>query len=444
MRSVCKVQSNFIFIFVSLVSALYAVDSRALPAFAMREKVSCNVCHSNGSAPHLTELGFMYRRAGFRFPANIGNKELDDANMEALKHFVGGVNVDYNVVTQKPVGGSEALVNNNFDVREVELYLVGAFFGNYATWSELDMTPGTAPATPSGASAAQTNASVALSLADLRYVSGDQNFYYSVRAGLIAPEGYGASDQWFDDGAIPLFDTLSALHSPGTGNQLDTLTIPFGAMGMAQMGAEFGVNWTQTFLTLGIYNGFDGSNGYTTQTQSTLSPAQMNASSKGSKDVKLQLDQFINQKFAVTAAYYNGRITLLDPTNTVPWEDSYQLGRVYGTYFLMPNVLDLMAGVSYGSYEFDAPTASTVAGHFNNDGAFVGASYYVKPHLTLGARVDYVSYDSTTSPSPRAQSATLLASLPYENNIWVFHFIRTSDDINGLTNDFRAEWRFLF
>ena len=68
----------------------------------MREKVSCSVCHSNGSAPHLSEVGFLYRRAGFRFPQNIGNGELDDANMEVLKHFVAGINVDYEAITTNP------------------------------------------------------------------------------------------------------------------------------------------------------------------------------------------------------------------------------------------------------------------------------------------------------------------------------------------------------
>lgn len=443
--------SKFIIYFFVGIFDLGVRPALALPAFAMREKVSCTLCHTNGSAPHLTETGFLYRRAGFRFPQNIGNKALDDENMDVLKHFVAGINVDYEAVTNKPQGGSESLVQNNFDVREVEFYpVVGAFLGNYAAWSEIDASPTSVPATPGGTSA-PTAGAVNLNEAELRYVDGDKDFYYGIRAGLIAPEGYGASDQWPDDGALPLVDSLSAVNI-ATG--IDTLALPLGANNVPQLGAEIMASWTKTYLTLGIYNGFDGTNGYATNlansvnagyqaTPSTLNVAQMNAQGKGSKDVKLQLDQMLG-KFAITAVYYNGRIALLDSSGLVPWQENYQMGRLYGSYFVIPNRVDLMAGAGAGQFGFVQSGASTIAGHFNNVGTFLGGNYYVMPHLTLSARVDYYQYDTTASPRPIAQSATLLASLPYENNLFIFHFIRTEDVFAGLTNDFRAEWRFLY
>jgi hypothetical protein len=425
-----------------------------LPAFAMREHVSCTMCHTNGSAPHLTQVGYLYRRAGFRFPQNIGNKDLDEKNLDILKHFVAGISVDYEAVTNKPqsnANGSEALVQNNFDVREIEVYpVVGAFLGNFAAWSELDATSTTATAQPNNSpatgAATANNGSVNLNGADLRYVDGDKDFFWGVRAGLIAPEGYGASDQSIDDGAIPLMDSQSAVHFSPDGTQFDTLATPMGAMDVAQMGVELEASWPTTFLTLGIYNGFDGSTGYNptgTGSQSALVPAQMNAQSKGSKDFKIQLDKMW-ERFALTGVYYNGRITLLDPNNAVPWLNDYQMGRVYGTYFAVPNILDIMTGVGGGQSAFVNPNSSTVAGHFDTLGAFISANYYLKQHVTLSAKLDYYQYDTSASPRPAAQAASLLASLPYENNIFVFHLIRTEDAVNGLTNDFRAEWRFLF
>ncbi len=425
-----------------------AKSAWALPAFAIREGVSCTVCHSNGSAPHLTEVGYLYRRAGFRFPSNIGNKEVDAANMDLLKHFVAGLNIDYELATAYKSGSSpEAVVSNDFNVREAELWpVVGSFFGNFAVWSELDMVPSTATIDPATNTTNGNNAAVELSQADLRYVWGDQNFFYSIRAGLMAPEGYGASDQFLDDGSLPIMESLSAIHAPGTANELDTLAIPLGAMETPQVGFEFGINWPKKFLTLGMYNGFDGTNGLakTPIGQSDMTPALMQAQGRASKDFKVQYDQFVNEKFAYTAVYYNGRISLLDPSNGVAWLDSYQMGRLYGTFFAQPNKLDLLAGAGYGEYGYVVSGSNKKDGDFHNMGAFVGANYYVRPHLTLSAHADYYEYDSTAAEVPVATGVSLFASLPYENNIWVFHLVHTEDDLNGRTNDFRAEWRFLY
>ena len=138
-------------------------------------------------------------------------------------------------------------MQNGVNVPEAEIWpLVGAFFGNYATWVELDMVPDPVPATTAGVAGTST-ANVELSLADLRYVEGNQDFFYGLRAGLIArPRALALPDQWIDDGAIPLMDVLSAMHK-ATGT--DTLATPLGAMNQPQMGVEFQASWTKSFLT---------------------------------------------------------------------------------------------------------------------------------------------------------------------------------------------------
>src|SRR5476651_267193 len=170
-----------IFVLICILWTLVARTSYALPAFAMREKVSCVLCHTNGSAPHLTKTGYLYRRAGFRFPTYIGNLEKDNEALQLLNHLAVGVNVDYNIVTQKPqAGGAEGLTQNNFNVGEAEIWpLVGGFFGNYGVWTELDMVPVTTG-----------DGGVDFSQADLRYVSGTSDVFFNMRAGMMAPEGY--------------------------------------------------------------------------------------------------------------------------------------------------------------------------------------------------------------------------------------------------------------
>lgn len=429
------------------INLILSESAKALPAFAMRENVSCTLCHTNGSAPHLTKTGYLYRRAGFRFPTYIGNLEKDNDALKALLHLAVGVNADYNVVDsqQAQVAGqppvpSEGLTANNFDMREAEIWpLIGAFFGNYAFWSEVDFTPSTVGGS-GGASLADT---------ELRYIWGDEHTFYSIRAGFIAAEGYGASDQGIDDGNIPLFDTLAAQY-----NGINTLSLPLGAFNNPELGFEFQGNLDETHFTAGIYNGFDGSNTLaasqasvaagTGPVASTSSPQYMNPNAKGAKDYKLQVDQFLGDKLELTGVYYNGTTSLLDPSGTVVWVNNYALWRLYGTYAVVPNVVDAMAGLAQGTYNYVNSGSNTVAGAFRNIGAFVGGNYYVKPHLTFSARYDYFDYSYGTTPAPRAIAYVLMASLPYDNNMFVFHFNRTQDDVAGLSNDFRAEWRFLF
>src|ERR1035437_9434986 len=92
---------------VVIVAATVLLETKpasALPAFARREEASCTLCHTNGSAPHLTKAGYMFRRSGFRMPNDIGNKELDAKNMTIQNHMTAGINVDYQVAQAIPPG----------------------------------------------------------------------------------------------------------------------------------------------------------------------------------------------------------------------------------------------------------------------------------------------------------------------------------------------------
>src|ERR1039457_2333239 len=93
----------------------------SLPAFALRENAPCTLCHVNGSAPHLTQYGFMYRRAGYRNPAMIGNDAQDKDAMNLTYHTAVGTNFDYEWASSKDRTGTPATVTSNqFDVREIE------------------------------------------------------------------------------------------------------------------------------------------------------------------------------------------------------------------------------------------------------------------------------------------------------------------------------------
>jgi len=419
-----------LFVSVSAVN-----EAQAIPAFALREKFSCVMCHANGSPPHLTPFGYLYRRAGFRLPDNIGNKELDAKYQTFPEHMAVGLTLSYDYLSNKAPGASKYSVTaNQINVPEVEFWpLVGAFFGNFGTWSEIDAVPGTT-----------TTSGIGLSQSDIRYVSGTADSFFNFRGGLIAPEGFGASDQWLHDGNIPLMDRVTAYY-----NQ-DTLTAPFGAMGQPELGVEVGYNHFSSHVTLGMYDGFSGvsSNG---AAASSLTPILTNRSTGIGKDYKLQLDQFIGDIGAVTVGYYKGYIHLSDPSFTsIQWNDSYNAERVYLTYFAIPGTLDLLAGAGLSTHQY-ATTTTDPTGTFKSKGGFIGAMYYAAPHLTLAGRLDYNKLNDMPDAPARVLGYSLQASLPYENNQFIFHANFTHSDetdgadvLAGNTRDLGFEWRFLF
>ncbi|MGE5084737.1 MAG: hypothetical protein ACM3MG_00445 [Bacillota bacterium] len=412
---------KFIFLFLYFICCFFIdATSYALPAFARRENVSCTMCHVNGSAPRLTEFGYMYRRAGFRNPWDIGKIEKDNEAARITDHMSAQIVLQYLYGTSKEPGASSEVVNDNFDIPTVSVFpVVGAFNGNFSAWSAID-----AVAKPS-------EEGVSLSDADLRYVIGDQHLFYNFRAGLIGYQGYGLADRGLlGGGDIPLINSTSPYY-----NQ-DALFTPFGDSN--QLGAEAGVNYQHSHFTIGIYNGFDG----TTLNAGTpeLNPAIYSSSTKGHKDIKAQLDQFIGSQFEATFVYYNGAATILDPSNTVPWRNNYDAWRLYLAYSAIPSVLDLNAGFGYDTYHWVNSGSTDVEGTGIKNGSSLEALYYGVPSLTLEARWDYVRYNQGAD----VKGVQFLINFPRENNIFIIGFNNVNSDIAESTAQYFAKWNFLF
>ena len=413
------------------------IDANALPAFARRENVSCTMCHTNGSAPHLNEFGYMYRRMAFHWPGRLGDEKADEEAMNATKHMAAGVNLAYVYGDNNPGDGSTNVIANGVNVPEVELWpLVGGFLGNWGVWSEIDATPAT-----------NAGGGIDLSMADIRYAVGTPERFFNFRGGMMAGEGFGASDQWFDDGNIPLLDRLTA-----NKNQ-DTFVQPWGAMNAPELGAEVGFNLDQSHLTVGLYDGFTnltanaGATPPYSQTTSTSTPAIAKEGDTGMRDWRVQFDQFIGELGEITAGYYYGVTPNMDPSATFTWLDHYAQGRLYLTSFVIPGKFDLMAGLGWSKNEF-VGSSPTPQGTFEGKGGFFGAIWYVGPHLSLGARLDQYYFNDDDN---RATGSSLQASFPFENRILIFHWNHTasalpsgpSGIVSGFNNDIGLVLRFL-
>lgn len=368
----------------------------------------------------------------FHLPGRLGDEKNDEQSMNATNHMAVGVNVGYQYADSIAGNGVKTVSANGVSVPEVEFWpLVGGLFGNFGVWSEIDSSPST-----------NTGGGIGIKLADVRYAAGTPDLFFNFRAGVIAPEGFGASDQWLDDGNIPLMDVLAANR-----NQ-NTMVSPFGAMNSPEEGVEVGANYKSSHLTVGLYNGWTDvtTNADGTLSQATsLQMASLKHNDQGMRDYRIQLDQFVGDVGAITAGYYHGTVPLTLPqNNTTFWLDHFSQARLYLTAFAIPGKLDLFAGGAWGQSEFvsDNPTPD---GSFTSKGAFVGANYYVAQHLTLGGRVDRTEFSSDDS----ATGVSLQASLPYNNTIFIFHYNHSASSLAsgplqaGWNNDIGFVLRFL-
>lgn len=416
---------------LSVTSILMSLDASAIPAFARKENVGCIMCHTNGAAPHLTEFGYLYRRMAFHWPGKLGDEKRDEEGMNTTKHMAAGINVGYAYTDNVSGSGStfnKSVNSNGIVLPEVELWpLVGGFLGNFGTWSEID---------------GDATGSLNMSMADVRYATGSTDMFFNMRAGIISPEGYAASDQWFTDANTPLMEKISAVQNIG-GNVQDTIATPWGAMGSPELGVELGFNYKGAHLTLGFYDGFSsnfvssaGTNNVSIGSTGVLPVAQANTGTNifdnGMRDVRLQYDQFLGDYGAITLGYYNGAVPLTDPvsglgqTAATPyaWNDHYSQYRAYLSYFAIPAKLDILAGAGWteSQYAYNSPTPD---GTFEAKGGFVGVLYHATPHLSLGIRGDKFYYNSTDS----ATGYSLQASLPYGNYEWNIHFNSTASTL---------------
>lgn len=422
---------------VALVSLLNDSPAFGLPTFSMRERLPCTSCHINGSAPQLTRYGFSYRRAGYRNPSNIGGSEKDLKAMTLTEHMAVGLNVDYGYATNLGRGAEKAKpIANQFFVRALEFWpLVGAFHGRVGVFSKVESTPATVSP---GTDVAPSGGGTSLNRSELVYVLGDMDLFFNFRGGLIAGQGYGAADQWLDHGNLPFIDLLSARL-----NQ-DTLVTPLGANNVSQLGVEIGVAArSAAFITLGAYNGFDGTTGLTSSNQAARSPVLNNGYANGRKDLKCQFDYFMTDTTEITGIYYRGTVSLLDPTDMGIWQNHYSTWRLYLTQNIAEKFV-LLAGAANGIYEFKDTENSKRPGNFLSPGGFAGISIVQAGPFTASARYDVFKYSVFQGASQQATGGALMVGIPMENTLLTFHYNTKRSDLDGLTKDLRAEWRLIF
>src|SRR5215510_13616229 len=157
----------------ALASGSFFTRADALPMFARKYHLECSGCHDNLVFPRLNDVGYKFRRAGFRMPENIGKDELSD--FEVSDYLSASAQAIYSATHD------DSGTLNGFALDELSLRpITGSFQKYFASQVELDISTD----------------GIEIANAYVRGVYGSQDTWVSGRFGVFhAVEGYGAMDR---------------------------------------------------------------------------------------------------------------------------------------------------------------------------------------------------------------------------------------------------------
>jgi hypothetical protein len=199
-----------------------------MPNFARKTGMDCTACHT--TIPRLNETGFLFRKAGFRMPEEIG----DPQSMTMNDAFTARIQMRFDSNRRNDPGpsGTVKTRSNQLTFHEVTLYpLSGSFGKHYGSLTELSIAG---------------EDFVEIENAYLRYARMAGKGFVSGRLGIFHPfEGYGASDRPFSL-SRPFLQTQAANHNGSTF---------FTPWNFDQAGLELAYVHDKTSVSATLFNG---------------------------------------------------------------------------------------------------------------------------------------------------------------------------------------------
>lgn len=233
--------SFLVVLFLGAAGAL--TKANAMPNFSRKLGVGCATCHT--TIPKLNETGFKFRAAGFRMPSDIGKAETEKKT-DIGDYFAARIQARYDTqLTNQPNGAVIAncpgnacgprVTTNALSFMEATLYPVTGSWGKYfGSLSELSVAPEDV---------------FEIENAYIRYVNGNENRFFTLRAGVFHPfEGFGASDRPISN-ARTLFQT-SPISAGGR-----AIPYVFQSWGLDEAGVEGGAEFTKLSVRAAILGG---------------------------------------------------------------------------------------------------------------------------------------------------------------------------------------------
>lgn len=348
-----------------------ARPANAMPQFARKYKMPCTGCHDAGAFPRLNDVGYLFRRAGFRMPENIGKDELSD--FEVSDYFSARVQAD-STTGLSAQSGSSMQSTNTFS-GELNFYaLTGSFQKYFATETELAISPGDGTEVEN---------------AYARVVYGNENLWFEARGGIFhAFEGLGASDRSIGPSRPLIFD-LTPNHNQDTLMRMVELN---------RIGAEVGVQWQNTSLSVEVLN-----RAHAEVADGAISPMATSTDTGGGKDIIVVANQILGTRSGLSAYWAHGEVPLpvdeagfIAGSNTSTWNNKYDKFGAFASGGW--SRLLFLGGVQLGyDHALDMSTGTAVQSRFTSLGGFVEANLGITPWATGYLRADY--FDPSTSVS---------------------------------------------
>lgn len=350
-------------VLVIALGALATSKVLAMPMFARKTGMDCSFCHA--PIPRLTQAGYEFRAAGFRYPSDIGQPEKNAYNVN--DYFSTGVTTDLTWNHTKDKQAGTTATSTDFPYRELTAYpMTGSWEANWASLVELSFPPGEEAETEN---------------AYVKHTSGTAEQFVTVRAGVFHPfEGYGASDRPIGL-SRPLFQTSKATGSP------------FKIWGFDQSGIEVGVTSKETRATFTLFNGL-GPAGEPNQSGDT----------DNAKDIQIFANHMLGDEGAAASAYY-----YRGSAEVSGGRDKFHRVALYGNAPLGDKGLEALAGYGtgkdglpggsvksrgfflevrqqlrekvYGTLRYDTFDPSTSASHNNANALTVGVNCRLGDHV---------------------------------------------------------------
>lgn len=372
-----QIRNGKFLLFIVLFLGMGMVQSMmAMPNFARKYNMTCTGCH-NG-IPRLNEFGFKFRAAGFRTPDEIGKAETSN-NIGDYIAARSQARLDWKQ-TQQPSG---AITTNSKQLTfaEITFYpITGAFAKNYSSLVEMSFLP---------------DESAEIENAYVRYNSGDEQGFFSVRAGIMHPfEGYGASDR-------PL--SLSRPLLQGT----TAASSVFTPWGFDQVGVEAGYDFANTSVRGAVFNGLTSSAEPAQGGKLTKNP---NGPSYNDKDIQLFATHRLTDDGGGISGYlYAG---WLDQNANL--QNSFQRYAIYASYPVDKALF--LGGFQSGKDKFYDAAGNAAGNDVTSSGLFGEADYNASEPLWVGVRYD--QFDPSTDVSDNELSAvTAFANYAFFNGL---------------------------
>lgn len=396
--------------------------SFALPMFGRKYDMDCVACHVQGVFPRLNDVGFKFRRAGFRLPEEIGKKQ--DKKF-AFGDYFGAAGQDAFVATlKKDTSTGESDNNAAFEAGEFTFWPLNGSLGKwFGTQGEFTVN---------------TDGEIELENSNARVVYGNDHNYFTTRGGVFhALEGYGASDRPIGIN-YPLFMQSSANFNQST---LFTMVEP------SLLGLEVGYTYKNTNISVAVSNSVRPK-----VQEDEVEPTHFFREGNSPADIQVTFNQLLDKKGSgVTAYYYTGGSRLpqdpdgfIEGTNDFLFSDRFQRVGFFGTYYPWERFA-LLTGFAWGWDHFFDPVPGATGGTFSSWGIFGEVNYFPISGLGLGARYDF--FDPARGVQNDQQAASFFVNytpIKWAQVIFDYQYLREQLEPAGILGTHTLLTRVMF